>query len=266
MFRYGIVIIMLEELKKIGLSDNEAKVYFSILELGLGTAQEISKKSGVNRPTTYVQLENLMKMGIASTYEKEAIRKGGATKTMFRVESPEYLHHVISREKDVLKEKEIALQMIAPRLAGIFADAKEHPKVRFFEGIEGLKTMQDEFLKTNSRLIEGVASLDDVIKVFPSHPDEYAPRRVKRGIKARLLYTSKRGPFLKDFDARMLRESRFIPSEKFPFSSDITIYDHRVAISALTQKPHGIIIEDKEIANSIRALFYLAWDASEKYN
>lgn len=257
---------MFEELKKIGLSENEARVYLALLELGSATAQEISKQSSVNRPTTYVQIENLMKMGLVTTYEKESARKGGATKTMFRVESPEYLHHVISRERDILKEKETILKSITPRLAGIFTHAKEHPKVRFFEGIEGLKTIQDEFLKTESKLIEGVASLDNVMKVFPSHPDEYAPRRVQRGIQAKLIYTSAQGDILKVLDQKMLRESRYVPPAQFPFSSDITIYDNKIAISALDAEPHGIIIEDTEIANSIRALFYLAWDAAEKYN
>ncbi|MBI4114873.1 MAG: TrmB family transcriptional regulator, partial [Candidatus Niyogibacteria bacterium] len=257
---------MLEDLRKIGLSENEAKVYFALLELGSGTAQEISKKSGVNRPTTYVQLENLMKMGLASTYEKESTRKGGATKTMFRAESPEYLHHVISREKDVLSEKENILQNIAPHLAGIFANAKEHPKVRFFEGKEGLKTMREEYLRTVResaiKEIVSVTSLDPVLKIFPAHSEEYSLERAKNNIRGRVIYTSKKGESLKKTDKEMLRESRFLPSDEFPFSHDITIYGNQVAFSVLNNALMGVIIENKEIAGSMRVLFDLAWKSA----
>ena len=82
---------MLEELKKIGLSENETRVYLALLELGGSTAQEISKKAGVKRATTYVQLEALMKFGLVTSFEKAPERKNGAQKTFFRAEDPEHL-------------------------------------------------------------------------------------------------------------------------------------------------------------------------------
>lgn len=255
---------MLEELKKIGLSDNEAKVYLALLELGSATAQQISEKAGVKRPTTYFEIEALMKMGVVTTFEKVG-KKDGPTKTLFRAEDPEYLKNIIEREKKLAVERERALGDVLPELGKLFLAAGERPRVRFFEGIEGLKTMQDEFLKTKDREIEAIASLDDVLKVFPKHPDDYSPRRVQRGIKAKLIYTSSNGAFLKKYDEAMLRESRYLPPDKFPFSCDVTIYDSSIALSALRERPFGIILESKEIADSLRSLFYLAWETAEKY-
>lgn len=257
---------MIDSLKKIGLSENEANVYLALLELGSATAQQIAQKSSVNRPTTYVQLESLMKMGLVSSFEKESIRQGGASKTFFRIEDPSYLKKVVESEKKALSDREKTLQELLPNLEQLYSGAGERPRVRFFEGVEGLKTAQDEFLKTKDKMVESAASLDDVLRVFPAHPEDYTPRRVQRGIHSKLIYTTARGAILKDSDAKMLRESRFVPLEHFPFSSDLAIYGDNVALSVLRDKPYGVIIESKEIANSIRALFYLAWEQAQKYN
>lgn len=257
---------MIESLKKIGLSENEARVYVALLELGSGTAQQIAQKASVNRPTTYVQLETLMKIGLVSSFEKESAQKNGTTKTLFRIEDPNYLKKVIETERRTLSAKENELKLALPDLERLFVGAGSRPRVRFFEGTEGLKTIQDEFLRTSDKLVESAASLDDVIRIFPTHPEDYTPRRVKRGIHSKLIYTTSRGPILKDTDKEMLRESRYVPLEHFKLTSDMAIYGDNVALSALSKHPFGIIIESKEIATSMRALFYLAWDQAKRFN
>ncbi len=257
---------MLEELKKIGLSDNESKVYLALLELGSSTAQQVAEKSEVNRPTTYVQLESLMKKGLVTSFEKSPNNKKYKPKTFFRAEDPEYLQKLIEKEKAQIGERTRELAAALPELGRLFVSSGERPRVRFFDGVEGLKTMDEEFLKVKNKFLEGVTSIDDVQKVFPPDADNYTQRRIKKGIRARSIYTSKNGPVLKGTDAQMLRESRYMPPEKFPFACDITVYDNSVAIASLRDKIFGIVIESKEIANSIRSLISLAWEAAEKYN
>ena len=257
---------MLVELKKIGLSDNEAKVYLALLELGSATVQQIAKAAQVNRPTTYVQLESLVKNGLVTSFERAPKNKNLKPKTYFRVEDPEYLQKLVNRERNQIDERERELAAILPELGRLFVSAGERPRVRFFDGVEGLKTMDEEFLKVKNKLIEGITSLDDVLKVFPPGADNYTERRIKKGIRTRGIYTSSQGPILKNSDSSMLRETRYVPPDKFPFSCDITVYDNSVAIASLRDKIFGVVIESKEIANSIRSLISLAWDAAEKYN
>ncbi len=249
---------MLEELKKIGLSDNEAKVYLALLEFGNATAQQLAQKAEVNRATTYVQLETLMKMGLASSFEKGA-------KTFFRIENPENLKELIRHDKDSLEERGHAFTKALPKLAQLFFTSGERPRVRFFEGLEGLRAMQKEFLKTKDKHIEGILSTDDLFKALPADTEDYTHERVKKGIRSKLIYTGSHGAIYQSTDQKMLRESRYIPPEKFPFSCDITIYENKVAFAALRDKLFGVIIESKEVADSVRALFSLAWDAAEKY-
>ncbi len=263
-----IKAVMLDELKKIGLSENEARVYLALLELGSATAQQISQKSGIKRATTYVQLEALMKLGLVTLFEKSPERKNGAPKTFFRAEDPEHLTKIVERAKKTEEERGKTLSEILPDLGKLYLSAGERPRVRFFEGIEGVKTMLSGTfkIKTEAKEILGITDLDSALQIFPKLAEEYAPERVKHNIRSRIIYTGSQGPLLKKTDVAMLRESRFLPKNKFPFSGDISIYGDEVVISAIkSAKPFGVIIESKDIADSLRAVFELAWQGAEKY-
>src|SRR3989344_2158701 len=104
---------MITQLKGLGLSENEAKVYMAMLELGSATVLEISAKAGVNRLTTYVQIESLKKMGLASTQTK-------GKKQLFIAESPDQLEFVIEREKQAIEQKKEELKTILPELINLF--------------------------------------------------------------------------------------------------------------------------------------------------
>jgi sugar-specific transcriptional regulator TrmB len=82
---------MFDKLRHLGLSENEAKVYMAMLELGPSVVVEIARKSGINRPTTYVQIESLKKKGLVSTQAK-------GKKQFFIAESPDKLELLIEKQ------------------------------------------------------------------------------------------------------------------------------------------------------------------------
>lgn len=244
---------MLNQLKNIGLSDKEAKVYLAMLELGPAPVLEIAAKAGINRPTAYVQIEALKQRGLVSTVTK-------GKKQLFQAESPEQLEILVSRTVAETRRQKETLEEIMPELRTLFNTIGEKPQVRFFEGIEGLKRMQQDFLTTKGREILGIYSADDVYALFPNLNLEYSTLRQNKKIKSRSIYTSSKGRISPESEPKRLRESRFVPDEQLPFSSDITIYDNKVAIASLRGKIVGAIIENQGIADSFRGLFELAWN------
>jgi hypothetical protein len=56
-----------------------------------------------------------------------------------------------------------------------------------------------------------------------------------------------------------------VPFDKFPISCDIAVYGNKARFASLTNRLVGVIIEDEEIARSMRAILDLAWEAAEKY-
>ncbi len=246
---------MLEkELQKLGLSEKEAKVYLASLELGPSVVQVLARKAGVNRATTYVMIESLIKRGLMSSFEK-------GKKRFFTAESPFQLLSLLKKQEAEIKEKQKGIEEILPELKALFASAEEKPRVRFFEGKEGIKAIREDFLRTKDRKIETIYSADFIREVFTDEERrDFVEKRMKKGIKVRSIYTFKKGTLT---DKTATRSK--IPIEKFPLFCDIIMYDNNVAITSLKGKLFGIIIESKEFADTMRSIFELAWEAAEKY-
>jgi sugar-specific transcriptional regulator TrmB len=255
---------MLEkELQKLGLSDKEAKVYLASMELGPTPVQNIASKAGVNRATTYVMIESLIGRGLMSSFEK-------GKKRFFTAESPDQLLSLLHKEEMEAKEKTRQFENILPELKTLFAAAEEKPRVKFFEGVEGLKTIQEDVLKSKYDSEEEVVALDEFDKIFPrqepqGHRSKMAEKIKKEKIRVRAIYTSDKGKVLSAKEDGEQRERRYVPPEKFPFATDIVIYGNKVALGVCRGKIIGVIIESKEISEALRAIFNLAWEGAEKY-
>ena len=247
---------MLNKLKNLGLSENEAKVYMAMLELGPSVVVEISRKAQVNRPTAYVQIESLKKKGLVSTQAK-------GKKQLFIAESPDKLELLIDSELKTVEDKKNELSNYLPKLLNLFNTSGERPHVKFFEGKEGVLALQREFLKTDSTAIYGITSLDNVFEVFPEFENTYIKKRIQKKIPSRTIYTSAKGPILKGSDESSLRESKYLEPDKLPLGVDITIFKDKVAIVALKGKVSGTLIEHEEVADSFRAIFELVWSKIE---
>lgn len=94
-----------EKLKEIGMSEKEAKVYIILLKMGSSTASKISKKSNLNRVTTYSLLESLKNKGFVSYSIKSGVK-------YFESADPKTL-------LSSLKEKKENLKSVLPKLKKI---------------------------------------------------------------------------------------------------------------------------------------------------
>lgn len=245
---------MISQLKAAGLSDNEAKVYLAMLELGPAPVQEISRKAGVNRPTAYVQIEALKKKHLASTQTR-------GKKTFFIAESPENLESLLNKESSELEARRAEVLRALPELAAAFVMTDDKPVVRYFEGKEGLVKIRQEVLRCKEKLVRSIAHLEDTFAVFPDASKKNTSERVKHGIRSKFIYTTNKGPILKSSDKANLRESKFISPKKLPISFDFTVFDDKVMFEILQSKLGGIIIQNKEIAQSFKNLFDFVWNS-----
>src|SRR3989338_1855890 len=175
---------MKKELQQLGLSDKEAKTYLASLESGSVSVQEISKKAGLKRPTTYFAIGQLIKKGLMSSFEK-------GKKRYFSAESPERLVSLISFQRRKAQAIEEDLKMVLPELNNIFNLTGERPAVRFFEGKEGLRAIQDDILRSEFKSLEEFVPLDEAYKVFPPKPADHRQRLLKKTkkIPRRVIYS-----------------------------------------------------------------------------
>jgi HTH-type transcriptional regulator, sugar sensing transcriptional regulator len=242
-----------KELQNLGLSEKEAKVYTTALELGPDTVQNIAKQSGINRATTYVQIGSLKDKGLMSEFEK-------GKKTYFVAESPDRLKNLLSSIEKELAVKKTEAASIIPGLLSLFEGMGERPKVRFFEGLEGSRAMHQDLLTTKNKVTQGFLCLDDLFSFFPEYQHEFTDYRIKKKISSHVIYTQKGGPREDAVDKNQLRIAKYLPPDKFPINGSITLYDDKVAITTYKGKPIGVIIEDKTIADTVKAIFYWMWE------
>lgn len=251
---------MITELKKLGLSEKEAKVYLAALELGGQTAQIIARKAGVNRVTTYVILQGLITKGLVST-----ITQG--KKTLFAGEAPEQLDHLLRKQEEDIFEHRRDLEKMIPELRALYNRAEGKPKVRFFEGYEGVRSMVEEVTRTLPRgtaLLEFLP-LDEALAAFPNYEALVTFHLLKRRLTARVVYTHQAGPQKGMDDPDEQRRAKFVGRGAYPFASTILIIPvvQRVVISTYRRGYFGVIIENAELTTTLKSIFDFFWDHLE---
>lgn len=252
-------MINYQELKKIGLSDKEAKLYLTSLSRGPETAPNLAKLSAIVRPTAYVIIDALIKKGLMSSYDQDK-------KTYFTAESPEHLLSLLRLQKKELDESEREIIKLIPELTALSNIKGEKPKVRVFEGKEGLKTVIESILKSKVKTISGITPVDSLFGLFPrkEHGEYMASPRVQKKIKARLIYTSSEGPIYREKDPANLRDSLYINEKEFPFKGGVDIYGNNVAFYSYRGNIMGVIIENEDIAQTMQTVFDMIWKKYEK--
>ena len=244
------------ELKKLGFSSKEAKIYVSLLESGQAAASEIASRSGVNRATTYVILEELKTKGLVSTFEKEKARGRSGKKTYFVAEPPERLRMMLEREAEQLKSGLASLSGLLPDLMRLYEARGERPKVRFFEGKEGIAAIREDVFTTKTDYFYEITNLDAVHRFLLSEKEEKNQRVEKlQHIEAKTIYSAKKDRI----PSRMGKWERMcIPD--LDFSGEIALYAHKTVMIGYKQDIFGIIIEDSVITQTIKLIFELLWN------
>jgi sugar-specific transcriptional regulator TrmB len=242
---------LLPILRNIGLDEKEAHLYVAGLQLGSAPASEYARACDLNRITSYNTLESLVKRGLF-TLEKKIRGKSYApvSPDSLAVEAEKHLH---------------ALTKALPELKSLQKAKYRKPNVRFFEGWEGVKRVYQDTLTSTGELLN-FANSAVVREHWPEYDDEYVAERVRRNIRLRgISPDDAAGRQVHGEDKTHMREIRLVPANEFDFTNEINIYDHKVAICSFDSglpgdgDMFGIIIESKEVAETQRQIFEMAW-------
>jgi sugar-specific transcriptional regulator TrmB len=261
--------MLINILQKIGLNEKEASVYLALLELGSQPASVIAKKAKINRSTTYLVLESLMKRGFVNHYVRADVK-------YFTAADPQIIIQSLENKEKKLKENREELLDLLPEFYSLSNPLSVKPKVRFYDGEEGVKrVMQDTLTSTETLLSwDAMDSWFESTKALQNYILEYARLRAeKHKIPAKVLFVDSprtRKYITKDYPALKekmdpLMEFKWIPKDVPPFNNEINIYNDKVAIVSLAKNElFGVIIESHEIAKVHKAMFQLAWKAAKK--
>ncbi len=96
-------------------------------------------------------------------------------------------------------------------------------------------------------------------------PPGVIQRRAAKGIPMRSIHPDvEQARAAQARDTEELRESALVPQDKFRWGPEIQVYGNKVNITSWKEKL-GVIIESKEIAGALEAIFDLSYEAAKNY-
>jgi len=241
--------MIIEDLKQFGFEEKEAQLYMCLLELGEANIARISKKSGIKRTTCYDIIESLKKRGLVSVISKKK-------RLYYFAEDPRKMERS-------LEEKKHLLVSMLPQLLSVANLIDKKPKIRYFEGIEGIKDVYRDTLNYPKQ--ETVAWVsDDAVKFFDIDWlwNFYVLKRVEKKIWQRSIAPDV--AYLKNVkahDQAHLRQTRLISPKKFPFQVEINLYGGTSIGIMSFREQIGLIIESEKIYTTLKSIFEAHWSS-----
>lgn len=248
---------------KLGLSDAQAKVYELLIKNGNKTAGEISKKTNIKRGLTYNALSELEKKGLISQNKKTKI-------ITFSPNHPETLRDYIENKEKEVRDIKTSFESVLPSIISDFNQISSKPGIRYYEGYAGVTKVFNEFLDNagknkveilNFSYLEDYMNDKELMKIGMS----YAKKRINLKIHQKTILpdNNKTLDFVKDntINTEHYEETRYVNSKKFPFKSDIMIYDNKfLMVSIKNGTPISIIIENEELTKTMSSIFQIVWE------
>lgn len=237
----------LNSLVDLGLKEQEAKVYLACLKLGQSVVSQISEEANIQRTFAYDILVSLYKQGMVSLVEVNGKKNYSAVS--------------IEQFKNIQLEKYKKFEALIPELKSLEKTTGNRPKVRFFEGIEGIQdALEDTLDQPDGSEILAYATAEGYYASDTRYTNSYIKRRTQKKIFSKCIAPDNQTN--REFalqDKEHNRQTLLVPYQMFPFSNEIDIYGNKVAIMSLQEELLAIIIESESVANTQRAIFELAW-------
>ncbi len=243
------MLMLAKDLTDFGLNEKESSAYLALLELGEATIGQIARKAKVKRTTLYDIIESLKQGGFAGSTKR-------GKKTLYFAEDPRKL-------EEKLDEKSFVLRKMLPELLSIANTIDKKPKIKYYEGIEGIKEVYRDTLRYEDQELlawvteEAVGVLDE--EFLNEH---YVPKRLEKKIWVRAIAPDL--PYMQKFkglDTSSLRTTKLVDTTLFPFEVEINLYGgSKIGIMSFQEKL-GLIIESGKIHKTLKSIFELNWEA-----
>jgi HTH-type transcriptional regulator, sugar sensing transcriptional regulator len=259
-------IKLINKLKRIGLTDKMAMVYVSILELGVAFPSKIAKDTRLNRTTVYHVLDDLAIKGLVTEIERK-------NKICYQIEKPSKILNYTKSQIRLAKERVAQAEKALPEIEGLYSLTPNKPRVRYFEGIDGIMNVYDDHVcvDKNYEMI-AFSNVQELMKLLPERfVHKYIKKKQQLGITSRAIFPD--NSFSKKYNKeiysgienKFLVKKKYIPKEMFPYNADITVYANKKVSIINFQKNNliGVIIEDSTIASMMSMIFELSWNSTK---
>ena len=243
-------------LRRIGLTEDQAKTYLLLLESGSLSPLELSKASGEKRTAAYMSLAKLEDIGLAE-------RDSKARPVRYSAVSPAHLETFLAnREAELAHTKQSLSDNLSSFLDKYYANSSK-PGIRFYEGADTLAKVYQDHLDTKEPVYFVRTEADEAF--FGDELYHYMEQRAEAGITAHGLapdYPGTREYAAKN-DDKLKREMTWYNPQQYTAPVEISIYGNKVAFISFGKEAVASIIDSPQIAQAMRELFAMAQAGAE---
>ncbi len=245
----------LDNLKELGLSEGQIKVYSAVLELGISTLNKIQEKTGIERRNIYDILNKLIEAGLIS-YTTE---KGKRT---YQCTHPNKLLEEIKSKENKLNE----LEKQIPEIKNLFELSKPEIKAEVFRGNEAIKSLFDELLDYKESFWLGGNSFEEY-KSVPENLQIWFEHWMNRRIEKKHIMNDlvSYGTFLRGLEPNNIKNHK---KEYYKYCAlpkgmyvpmVIIIFGNKVAQILWGKQSFAFVLESDKIKESFMKYFDYFW-------
>ncbi len=161
------------------------------------------------------------------------------------------------------EEQQSLLSAMLPELLSIANVLPRKPKVRYYEGVEGIKEAYRDILKYPDRKMYAWVS-DSMINNFDSQftTEYYIPKRIEKKIWADVIAPdTATGKKFQNKDGSALRTTKLLDAKHFPLAIEISLYGHNSVSFMSVDDELGVIMESTPISETLKSIFKQQWES-----
>ncbi|MBT4174650.1 hypothetical protein HOC80_02050 [archaeon] len=240
-----------KKLQSIGLTERESRVYIFLLQHQEAKTGIICSKLNIPNSHIYKILEKLLNKGIVSFKIINNVK-------IFRPVNPESLYSLFKEKERELEQQKKDLKQFISKLKKIEIKDKKENDFKYFEGINGVRSMFTEFIENftpDSSL--HIASAPIAYEKWNAFLlDLFHPPRIKKNINLQLIVPAKLKKHAQERKKLKPIEIKFSDVE---MEAEFGVTDKYVYFLSFGEKPYALLIKDKNLAETQKKVFNALW-------
>ena len=244
-------------LESIGLTKSEVKVYLALLELGSTSAGKIISKSGVASSKIYELLEKLTQKGLCSTVMKAGVNH-------YTVAPPERIMDYLKEKEKKTQQELKTMEKLLPALQATHTKVKEKSEIEVYSGLKGIQSVfaiiRNTLIRQPYYVFGARTGVNEAQRaLLLRHHKE----RIQKGTPLKILFSKDLQNITKPYENMKLTEVRYLEKDLLTPTQTMIVKDMAIII-LWTDHPMGIVINNKEIAQSYLKYFWYLWKVTSK--
>jgi sugar-specific transcriptional regulator TrmB len=241
-----------ENLKSLGFTDNETKVYLALVRLGRSTATKIRQETGISNSQVYVAIDSLIKKGTIM-YEKNPSGK------TYSALNPEVL-------LELLEDRRRKIEECIPALKKISQKELKATDTAVFEGFQGFKAalfnIVNDCPNGETLYIIGFSNQAYKNEKLSALLKDVNRLSIRKKHKFKLILDNRENKFYKPRKEEKISNIRFM-GRGFNSPAAIDIYRDTVCILMWGDTPYAFTIKNKSIADGFKTYFDFLWNMAK---